>query len=996
MGNELGTIASPYFREMQLKSMVDVERLIDLHKHSYGFGLDPTETRAFLTQAGFSTRFIEAMHGAFTNVGPNRPEACFSSCDFLGVLIIMASSPREDTDFSDDAVAQAARGELDADAMAAELDEAASIAKQRLADAFAPKCASFVRLFDFGPRRPNDTDRVDAISRGDLAFGLQCTLRGFARVIWPNEVDTLLATGDDTLFRRIDAVVAKDGEALDAAREAKEKEEKEAKEAKEAAPVSRADRVRARQAERDREREAAAIRYCTRAEQHKTYDAAAVERFLLRVSGAHHGADVTLASVLGKLGVVPDPEELKRICRDLPAERARYNVAVADAVAANAARAAAAEAKLAESTKVATEDGHHVTTSASGHEATADGAEDSDHEGEMAKIRKMRQRGKRIGVSSASSSHAKDGEETYEKKYFEKTDAQVARIQAAVAHSFLFDNLTANQKKEIFDAMFEKKVDAGEVIIEQGDQDADNFYIVDSGEFDCYVEGVNDGKPVVHYEAGGGFGELALMYNAPRAATIKCCDSGPATVWAVDRDTFRHVVVNSRRTQKKKYEGMLKKIDILKHMTPTERSKLADALDAKSYHDGEVVIKEGDDNYADMHFYLIEAGVAVATQGADGTEVGVMTEGGYFGEKALIEHKPRAASVTAKGPLEVACLDCAAFERVMGPAAELMARHLADYRTAEEVKEAKAGGGDGGGESKDAEQKDAERAEEFTVLVQANEAGADASELLVKSAWSFSKLKKMAGKKAGIKKVDKLFLENGSEVADVGDIPDSGTAKVYVSTGGDAFYGGDAPAEEEAAPAARAEEFNVLVHANEAGAEGSELLVKSEWSFSKLKKMAGKKAGIKKVDKLFLEDGSEVADVGDIPDGGDGKIYVGTNGETFWGADAAPAEEAPDEPSEEDKAAAKLQALHRGNASRQELADKKKAATKLQALQRGRSQRAKAADGEDGGEDDEPPEPEVSAEEQLAYEAAMAAVQADHHEEQAEAAAEGGESEVAE
>ena len=176
----------------------------------------------------------------------------------------------------------------------------------------------------------------------------------------------------------------------------------------------------------------------------------------------------------------------------------------------------------------------------------------------------------------------------------------MARIEAAVAHSFLFDNLNGIQKKEIFDAMFEKKVAPGEVIIEQGDTNADNFYIVDSGEFDCYVNGVNDGKPVVHYVAGGGFGELALMYNAPRAATIKCCDA-EATVWAVDRGTFRHVVVNSRRQQKKKYEGMLKQIEILSNMRDGERSKLADALEPKYFHDGEVVLTEGDDNYAARH-----------------------------------------------------------------------------------------------------------------------------------------------------------------------------------------------------------------------------------------------------------------------------------------------------------------------------------------------------------------------------------------------------------
>jgi cAMP-dependent protein kinase regulator len=271
----------------------------------------------------------------------------------------------------------------------------------------------------------------------------------------------------------------------------------------------------------------------------------------------------------------------------------------------------------------------------------------------------------------------------YEKKVIPKTEEQLKRIHDAVAHSFLFDNLNQDQKKEIFDAMFEKKIGPGEVVITQGDLNADNFYVVDDGELDCIVKGVNDGNPVVHYKQGGSFGELALMYNAPRAATIKCCAGGGATLWAVDRETFRHVVVLSRSTQRTNYEGWLKGIGMLSNLADAEKSKLADALVEKDFEDGQVVIKEGDDDFEDMHFYLIENGVAVATQGD--VEVGVMTEGGYFGEKALIEHKPRAATVTAKGPLKVACLDCAAFERVMGPCKEIMARAMADYKSAEDV-----------------------------------------------------------------------------------------------------------------------------------------------------------------------------------------------------------------------------------------------------------------------------------------------------------------------
>lgn len=48
----------------------------------------------------------------------------------------------------------------------------------------------------------------------------------------------------------------------------------------------------------------------------------------------------------------------------------------------------------------------------------------------------------------------------------------------------------------------------------------DNFYIVDQGKFDIFVTRT-DGKTTKVLEAtpGMSFGELALMYNAPRAAT---------------------------------------------------------------------------------------------------------------------------------------------------------------------------------------------------------------------------------------------------------------------------------------------------------------------------------------------------------------------------------------------------------------------------------------------------------------------------------------------
>ncbi|XP_012348568.1 cAMP-dependent protein kinase type II regulatory subunit isoform X2 [Apis florea] len=258
-----------------------------------------------------------------------------------------------------------------------------------------------------------------------------------------------------------------------------------------------------------------------------------------------------------------------------------------------------------------------------------------------------------------------------------KTDAQRERLADSIKHILLFRSLDEDQMTDVLDAMFEKIVKSGDIVIRQGD-DGDNFYVIERGKFEVYVKDQTDMESLIHtYDNRGAFGELALLYNMPRAATIKAITNG--TLWAMDRQTFRRILLKSAYKKRKMYEDLINKVPMLKSLEPYERMNLADALVPKHYSDGEQIIKQGDS--ADGMYFVEDGIVKITIKGDDDREVEInrVPAGGYLGELALVTHKPRAASAYAVGEVKLAFLDVEAFERLLGPCMELMKRNIEDY-----------------------------------------------------------------------------------------------------------------------------------------------------------------------------------------------------------------------------------------------------------------------------------------------------------------------------
>ena len=95
------------------------------------------------------------------------------------------------------------------------------------------------------------------------------------------------------------------------------------------------------------------------------------------------------------------------------------------------------------------------------------------------------------------------------------------RIQVRLQHSFMFQALDEKEMQIVVDAMEEKRYKQGDIVIEQGD-DGSELFVVESGSLSCkkLFKGKTEPTFLKKYEPGEAFGELALLYNAPRAATI--------------------------------------------------------------------------------------------------------------------------------------------------------------------------------------------------------------------------------------------------------------------------------------------------------------------------------------------------------------------------------------------------------------------------------------------------------------------------------------------
>ena len=261
-----------------------------------------------------------------------------------------------------------------------------------------------------------------------------------------------------------------------------------------------------------------------------------------------------------------------------------------------------------------------------------------------------------------------------------KTLDQINRIKSKLLSSWIFSNLDKNEIKIVIDAMEEKIFNKNENIINQY-ENGDCLYIVEEGNLECYKKTKNSEKLIKTYSSGDSFGELALLYNCPRAATIKC-QSKKCILWSLDRETFNFIVRDAANKKREKYLNFLKNIDILSTIDEYELMQICDSLKTGIFYKNDYIIKENE--MGDV-FYILEEGECNATKTFEPGKPPLIINnyskpGEYFGERALISGEPRAANIQVVSDVcKVVSLDRQSFNRLLGPIKNILKRNMEKY-----------------------------------------------------------------------------------------------------------------------------------------------------------------------------------------------------------------------------------------------------------------------------------------------------------------------------
>ncbi|XP_044258969.1 cGMP-dependent protein kinase, isozyme 1 [Tribolium madens] len=280
---------------------------------------------------------------------------------------------------------------------------------------------------------------------------------------------------------------------------------------------------------------------------------------------------------------------------------------------------------------------------------------------------------KKQGVSAESSESTGQASDITIPKH-DKDFRSKQLIKDAIMDNNFLQNLDTSQVREIVDCMYLKEYPQGSYVIKEGEAGA-HLFVSAEGDFEVMKED----KVLGHMGPGKAFGELAILYNCTRTASIRVVVD--SKVWVLDRKVFQQIMVRTGLQRLQDNINFLRSVPLLQNLSNEVLAKIADVLEVEFYPAGVYIIRQGANGDT---FFIISSGSVKVTQRKQGSmedeeEIRILQRGDYFGEQALLKEDCRTANIIAMNPgVECLTLDRESFKQLIGDLSEIKEKDYGD------------------------------------------------------------------------------------------------------------------------------------------------------------------------------------------------------------------------------------------------------------------------------------------------------------------------------
>ncbi|CAL6051829.1 cAMP-dependent_protein kinase regulatory chain [Hexamita inflata] len=236
----------------------------------------------------------------------------------------------------------------------------------------------------------------------------------------------------------------------------------------------------------------------------------------------------------------------------------------------------------------------------------------------------------------------------------EKSQEHVDLIFRALETLLLTKDLPRSVHEKLSAVVQPMNFHKGDVVIKEGDS-GDRFFIIVQGHLDV----TRSGKKVNECKPGTGFGDLALLLNQPRAATVTATED--SFCYYLTSEHFKVFLMQVRKAQIEKYKVLIRNIKALSSLNEQETYMIAQAMKPYNVLENTNIITQGEQG--DLFYYIEKGDVEIIY---NGKKVNELHSGSYFGEAALLHSALRNATVKSMGPCELAVVDRETFINLIG------------------------------------------------------------------------------------------------------------------------------------------------------------------------------------------------------------------------------------------------------------------------------------------------------------------------------------------